>query len=174
MIVIKKYQSLFGFLLIFITIITSQTSFSQVEQDAEISIQSAKEKLIEVISLLEKGLKEDSEIVNLVLKADSARNLIKEANDNYLEGDYEIALQKANNANDQLDNLIEEITELLGFTKKKTRLVFSLVGTILGLLSIGLVFLFFKKIYPWYRRKTLEEYEKLVIIYDEISEEDKK
>ncbi len=174
MILTRKFQSLLVFLFIFFTIISTMTSCAQLEQEAATSIQNAQEKLIEVISLLEEGVKEDVDIVNLASEADSARNLIKEAKNNYLEGNYDIALQKANSANTQLEELIEEISNLLGLTKQRSRIIYSLVGTLSAILSIGVVFLFFRKIYPWYKVKKLEEYDKLVIIYDETSKEVKK
>lgn len=170
MIITRKYLVLFVFLLIFPTSIITMKSCAQSEEEAAISIQNAQEKLIEAIALLE-SIKEDANIVNLVSEADSARNLIKEAENNYSEGNYDIALQKANSANAQLEELIEEISNLQGLTKQKSRIIYSLVGTLSAILSIGFVFLFFRKIYPWYKIKKFEEYDKLVIIYDETSEE---
>ncbi|MHA1952889.1 MAG: hypothetical protein ACXAAM_00300 [Candidatus Heimdallarchaeaceae archaeon] len=170
---IRKYLKFFGFLLIFLTIITLQPSFAQLDQDAANSIQNAQTKLIEVIILLEESSKKKIEITDFVVKADSARNLIKEARDKYLEEDYAEALQKANTATEQLDNLIEEITVVVGSTKQQSRILFSLLGSISALLAVALVFVFFKKIYPWYKIKQLEEYSKLVIVYEETIEEDK-
>ena len=169
----RKYLKFFGFIFIFLTVITSQPSFAQLEQDAANSIQNAQSKLIEVVILLEESSKKKIEITDFVVKTDSARNLIKEANDKYLEEDYAEALQKANGATEQLDNLIEEITEAVDSTKQRSRILFSLLGSISALLSVALVFVFFKKIYPWYKIKQLEEYSKLVIVYEETSEEDK-
>jgi hypothetical protein len=151
----------------------SQFSFAQLEQDAANSIQNAQEKLIEVILLLEESTTKKIEIKDLVVKADSARSLIKEANDYYSEGDYSLALQKANSATEQLNQLIEEITEIKGSAKQQSRILFSLLGSISALLAIALVFVFFKKIYPWYKTRQLEEYGNLIIVYDETSEEDK-
>ncbi|NPD87948.1 MAG: hypothetical protein HGN29_04450 [Asgard group archaeon] len=166
---IRKSPISFGFFFIFFTVITAQSSFAQLEQDAANSIQNAQEKLIEVIILLEESETKKIEIKDLVVRADSARNLIKEASDKYLEGDYDSALQKANSATEQLDQLIEEITETAGSSKQKSRLIFSLLGSISALVSVALVFIFFKKIYPWYKTKQLEEYGKLVIVYEETS-----
>jgi len=170
---IRKNLKSFGFFFIFFTLITSQSSFAQLEQDAANSIQNAQTKLIEVVILLEESSTKKIEITDLVVKADSARNLIKEASDEYLEGDYEVALQKANDATEQLDNLIEEIKEVVDSTKQKSRILFSLLGSVSALLSVALVFVFFKKIYPWYKAKQLEEYSNLVIVYEETFEEDK-
>jgi hypothetical protein len=170
----RKHLCLIGFLFIYCIINNTYTPYAQTEQEAATSIQDAQEKLIEVISLLEDGIKEDTDIVSFVSKADSARNLIKEAKDNYLEGNYDTALEKANSANNQLEELIEEIKELLGLSKQRTRIIYSLVGTLSAVLAVGFIFLFFRKIYPWYKVKKLEEYDKLVIIYQESSEEVKK
>lgn len=169
----RKYLNFLGFIFVFLTVIISQPSFAQLEQDAANSIQNAQTKLIEVIILLEEGSKKKIEIADFVVKADSARNLIKEASDKYQEEDYEEALQKASAATEQLDNLIEEITDVVGSTKQRSRILFSLLGSISALLSVALVFVFFKKIYPWYKIKQLEEYSKLVIVYEETIEEDK-
>ena len=77
----RKYLNFLGFIFVFLTVIISQPSFAQLEQDAANSIQNAQTKLIEVIILLEEGSKKKIEIADFVVKADSARNLIKEASD---------------------------------------------------------------------------------------------
>ena len=168
--IIKKRKFCVFFLISFI-IITSKFSFAQQEQDAINSIQNAQEKLIDVIILLEQGSERKVDITDLVIITDFLRDLIKEANDMYLEGKYELAMQKANSATEQLDELIDEITERLGSSKQKTKVIFSLLGSSLALFSIGIVYVFFKKIHPWFKTKQLEEYGKLVILYEETSEE---
>jgi hypothetical protein len=163
----SKYLKTLGSFFIFFTIIFSQYSLAQTQQEAASSIQNAKEKLIDILILLEESSVKKIGVSDLVLKADLARNLIKEASDKYLEGDYELAQQKANTAIQQLDEIIEEITEALDSKTQRSRILFSSLGVLAALLSIGLVFLFIKKIYPWYKIKQLEEYGKLIIIYDE-------
>jgi nitrate/nitrite-specific signal transduction histidine kinase len=164
----NKIIALISVLLFFLPI---QVLSAQTEQDAQQAVQLANEKLIEVIDLLEEISTKNIDVSDLVTEADDARQLIWNAQRKITQDNYSGALQNANEAIEQLDELILQIKELMDLKQRNSRLIFSFLGFVLAIFVVFTVFIFFKRILPWYKTKQLEEYGKLEIIYEESIEE---
>ncbi len=166
----KRYQKFILILWIFgtTTMLYNQIPIaqSQAEQEASAAIQEADEKLTYVLKLLEEIPNYDEDIRNLTLQTDVARQLIKEAKDNYASSNFTISYQKATGAILQLDSIIGEIDSKIQSKTQNKIVVLTLVGVLAGLGAIVFSFLFISKIYPWYENKKIEEYSKLEIKYD--------
>ncbi len=166
----KKYQKFILILCVFGTTIILHNQItiaqSQAEQDAFAAIQEADEKLTYVLELLEEISNYDEDIRNLILQTDDARQLIKEAKDNYANSNFTISYQKATGAILQLDSIVGEIDSKIQSKTQNKIIIFSLVGVLAGLGAIVFSFFFISKIYPWYEKKKIEEYSKLEIRYD--------
>jgi len=168
---LKREKKIVVLISVFLLIFPIQVLFAQTEQDAKQAVQVANEKLIEVVELLEESSEKNIDVVDLTFEADSARQLIKDANNKIVQENYSAALQSANEAIEQLDSLIEQIHVIIGSKQRNSRLIFSFLGFGLAILAIFTIFIFFRKIYPWYKTKQLEEYGKLEIIYEKNAEE---
>lgn len=166
----KRYQKFILILCVFgiTTIMHNQIPIvqGQAEQEASAAIQEADEKLTYVLELLEEISIYDEDIRNLILQTDDARQLIKEAKDNYASSNFTISYQKATGAILQLDSIIGEIDSIIQSKTQNKIIIFSLVGVLAGLGAIMFSFLFISKIYPWYEKKKIEEYSKLEINYN--------
>ncbi|MHA1259116.1 MAG: hypothetical protein ACTSSG_12315, partial [Candidatus Heimdallarchaeaceae archaeon] len=84
---------------------------SQTENDANLALQTANEKLTEVVMLLEEASEKKIVVTDLTKEADSARELIFTAAENFREGNYQLAYEQANEAITKLNQLVVEINE---------------------------------------------------------------
>ena len=155
-----------GIILFFSLLLITDNSYAQTEQEALTLINSANEKLIEALILFEEIPITNSEIKQLSLELDSALQLIQEAKLKTSENEYDLAIQKANEAISKLDNIIEQLEEIIDNNKQKNTILFSLLGVFSALLTVVIIYLFLTKIYPWYKIKKVENYERLEIIYE--------
>lgn len=153
-------------LLFFSLFLMNNRSYAQTEQEALTLINNANEKLVEALEFLEEIPITNSETKQLTLEMDSALQLIQEAKLKIIENDYSTAIQKANEAIEKLDSVLEQIEEIIKNNKQKSTILFSLLGVFSALLIVGVFYLFLTKIYPWYKIKKVENYEKLEIIYE--------
>ena len=142
-------------------------SYAQTEQEALSLINNANEKLIEALNLLEEIPITNSEAKQLTSEVDTALQLIQEAKSKTTENDYSAAIQKANEAILKLDTVIEQLEEIVKNNKQKNTILFSLLGWFLALLTVFVLYLYLTKIYPWYKMKKVENYEKLEVIYED-------
>jgi ABC-type cobalt transport system substrate-binding protein len=152
-------------LLLFVSFANSDT-FAQSEEEAEQLIQQASEKLKTVLSMLEEIGNINSEVRAIVLQTDNSLQLINEAKQLFRYAQYDLSIQKANQALTQLENIEAEIVEINNLAIKESWLLYSIVGVVSAFATFGFVFLFVKKIYPWFKDKQIEEYGNLEIIYD--------
>ncbi|MCK4895767.1 MAG: hypothetical protein KAS47_03105 [Candidatus Heimdallarchaeota archaeon] len=152
-------------LLLFVSF-TNYGALAQSEEEAEQIIQQASDKLKTVLSMLEEIVDIDSEVRVIISKTDNSLQLINEAKQLFKDAQYEISIMKANQALTQLEDIEEEIAELNESAIKESWLIYSIVGVASAFATFGFVFLFIKKIHPWYKSKQIEEYGNLEIIYD--------
>ena len=152
-------------LLLFISFINHK-AFAQSEEEAEQIIQQASDKLKTVLSMLEEIRDIDSEMRAIISRTDNSLQLINEAKQLFKDAQFILSMQKANQAFTQLENIEEEILELNKSAIKESWVIYSIVGVVSAFATIGFVFLFIKKIHPWYKSKQIEEYGNLEIIYD--------
>ncbi len=138
---------------------------SQTQQNALLAIQQADERLFETIVLLEEASKTNINIRDLVINTDIARQLIVDAKKEFEEANYTAAYGKANDANEQLVAVINELELRENKKEQNNILLFSLLGVFSAILAILFIIIFIKKIYPWYLEKRIEEYSKLEIQY---------
>ncbi|MHA1668781.1 MAG: hypothetical protein ACTSUR_08995 [Candidatus Heimdallarchaeaceae archaeon] len=138
---------------------------SQTENDANLALQTANEKLTEVVTLLEEASEKKIIVIDLTKEADLAREMIFTATENFREENYQLAYEQANEAITKLNQLIVEINERMDSKNRNRVIMFVLLGFFSAIFSIVFLFLFIKKIYPWYKVKQREEYGKLEIIY---------
>ncbi len=155
-----------GTILFFSLLLVNNHSYAQTEQEALTLINNASEKLIEALSLLEVIPITNSEVKLLTSEVDSALQLIQEAKLKTIENEYNTAIQKANEAVVKLDTVIEQLEEIVKNNKQKNTILFSLLGIFLALMTVIVLYLYLTKIYPWYKMKKVENYERLEIIYE--------
>ncbi len=139
---------------------------SQTEQQASAAIQEAENKLIYALELLEDFPNYDVDSRNIIMQIDTARQLIKEAKDNFDSSNFTVSYQKATTASLELDTIIEEIQNKTQTQSRNKTIIFSFVGVVSGFAAILFGFFFINKIYPWFEKKKIEEYGKLEIKYD--------
>ena len=167
----RKNLKLFSFpvCLIILILCTHQTLFtySQTEQDAEQAIQQGKQKLIESLTLLEDVYLSETDLRELVQRVDNARQTLWEAESDYENTQYSSAYQKANEASEQLDAIIDDITSKISIKTRNNWIIYSFIGFTFAISAIFTVIFFKKKIYPWFLKRRIEEYEKLEIQYSE-------
>ena len=164
----KSVHHLVGFgvtLLLFISFANYGAS-AQSEEEAEQIIQQASDKLKTVMSMLEEIGDIDTEVRAIISQTDNSLQLINEAKQLFREAQYDISIQKANQALTQLEDVEEKIVELNKSVIKESWLIYSIVGVVSAFATFGFIFLFIKKIHPWYKSKQIEEYGNLEIIYD--------
>ncbi len=142
-------------------------AFAQSEEEAEQVIQQASDKLKTVLSMLEELVDINSEARVIILQTDNSLQLINEAKQLFRDAQYDRSKQKANQALTQLEDIEAEIVELNKAVIKESWLLYSIIGVASAFATFGFVFLFIKKIHPWYKSKQIEEYSNLEIIYDE-------
>ena len=161
-------SSKFIVIMVFILLFLRQSSLSnaQSENEAQIIIQQAEDKLIEVNKLLEVASKTNIVLTDLVQETDDARTLIKEAITQFGVGNYTQAYQTANDAKEELDNVLLKIDQRMSQRKQNSRILFSLLGIFAAIFTIVFVFVYIRKIHPWFKIKQLEEYGKLEIKYE--------
>ena len=151
--------------LVFIITIVIPTS-AQTQQSALLAIQQADEKLSDTISYLEEVSELEIEIRDLVIITEDARQLIAIAKLSYNEANYTVAYDNANQADNYLDGVIEELEARTGKNRQNTTVLFSLLG-VFSAIFLGLfIFFIVKRGYPWYLAKRDEEYGKLEIQYN--------
>jgi len=153
-------------MLILLFLSQSSPSHAQSESEAQISIQQAEDKLIEVIKLLEVASETNIVLIDLVQETDDARTLIKEAITQLGVGNYTQAYQTANDAKEELDNVSLKIDQRMSQRKQNSRILYSILGVLAAIFTIIFVFVFVRKIHPWFKTKQLEEYGKLEIRYE--------
>ncbi|MCK5141312.1 MAG: hypothetical protein KAQ70_03885 [Candidatus Heimdallarchaeota archaeon] len=152
-------------LLLFISF-TNYGAFAQSEEEAEQIIQQASDKLKTVLSMLEEIKDINTAVKDIILQTDTSLQLINEAKQLFRDAQYDISIQKANQALTQLEEIEEEIAKISESAIKESWLIYSIVGVVSAFATFGFVFLFIKKIHPWYKSKQIEEYGNLEIIYD--------
>ena len=152
-------------LLLFISF-TNYGAFAQSEEEAEQIIQQASDKLKTVLSMLEEIKDINTAVKDIILQTDTSLQLINEAKQLFRDAQYDISIQKANQALTQLEDIEEEIAKINESAIKESWLIYSIVGVVSAFATFGFVFLFIKKIHPWYKSKQIEEYGNLEIIYD--------
>ena len=169
----SKFIAILMFILLFLR--QSSTVYAQSESEAQISIQQAEDKLIEVVKSLEAASETNIVLIDLVQETDDARIKIVEAITQFRVGNYTQAFQTANDAKEELDGVSLKIDQRLNQKKQNSRILFSVLGVFAALFTIGFVLIFIRKIHPWFRAKQLDEYGKLEIKYetDEERGEDK-
>ncbi|MHA1345106.1 MAG: hypothetical protein ACTSVO_12620 [Candidatus Heimdallarchaeaceae archaeon] len=140
--------------------------FAQSEVEAEQLIQQASDKLNAVLSLLEELTDINEEVRIIVSQTDNSLQLINEAKQLFKKAQYILSIQKTNEALAQLEDIEAEIAELNKSIIKESWLLYSVVGVTAAFATFGFIFLFIKKIHPWFRSKQIEEYGHLEIIYD--------
>lgn len=141
-------------------------AFAQSEEEAEQIIQQASDKLKTVLSMLEEIGDINSEVRVIITQTDNSLQLINEAKQLFRDAQYDISIQKANQALTQLEDIEEEIAELNKLATNESWLIYSIVGVASAFATFSFIFLFIKKIHPWYKSKQIEEYGSLEIIYD--------
>lgn len=149
----------------FMSLAFLQTTQAQSQLEAENLIQEAREKLIEVIILLEQAYLQNIEIKASVLVADNVLDIIKEADLAFQDGNYTTAIGKANLAISQLNELTDDINNLIDTKRNNKKIINTIIGVCGGAALVFLGIITKKKIYPWYKEKQQEEYGKLQIIY---------
>jgi hypothetical protein len=152
-----------GFL--FLISFNPQPIISQTQQTALSAIQQAENKLVEALNLLEEISDSKVDIRDLVIITDSARYQISLARENYNGANYSVAYDMAIVANEELEEVIDELEVRRSKNQQNTTLLFSLLGVFLAILLGLFVFLIVKYGYPWYLEKRDEEYGKLEIHY---------
>lgn len=152
-------------LLLFVSF-TNYGAFAQSEEEAEQIIQQASDKLKTVLSMLEEIRDINTDMRVIISQTDNSLQLINEAKQLFRDAQYDISIQKANQALTQLEDIEEEIAELIKSAIKESWLIYSIVGVASAFATFGIVILFIKKIHPWYKSKQIEEYGNLEIIYD--------
>jgi hypothetical protein len=153
----------------FILVVSSQSIViqGQTEQQASDAILEADNRLIYALELIEDIPNYDENIRGLIQQIDNARQLIKEAKDQFADNNFTVSYQKATEATLELDAIIDEIENKMLVQSRNKVLVFSFVGVFSAIGAILFSILFIRKIYPWYEKKKIEEYGKLEIKYDE-------
>ncbi len=151
---------------LFFVSFTNSGAFAQSKEEAEQIIQEASDKLKTVLSMLEELVDINSEVRAIISQVDNSLQLINEAKQLFRDSQYDLSIQKANQALDQLENIEEEIAEFNKSAIKESWLIYSIVGVVAAFATVGFVFLFIKKLHPWYKKKQIEEYGNLEIIYD--------
>ncbi|MBY8999974.1 MAG: hypothetical protein KGD64_03585 [Candidatus Heimdallarchaeota archaeon] len=149
---------------------TFSTTFAQSAEQAEIVIRQASDKLKTIFNLLEDLKRFDADVRDIVLQTDDSLQLINEAKQLFSNAQYDLSIEKANQALTQLEGVEEEIEEINKTVVRESWLIYSIIGVMGAIASIGFVFLFIKKIYPWYKNKLLEEYGNLEIVYNKEKE----
>ncbi len=152
-------------ILMLFTFFANSDVFAQSEEEAEQLIQQASEKLKTVLSMLEEMENINSELREIVLQTDDSLQLINEAKQLFKDAQYDLAKQKANQALTQLEDIEAEIAEINILVIKESWLLYSILGVASAFATFGFVFLFVKKLYPWFKNKQIEEYGNLEIIY---------
>ena len=153
-------------ILMLFTFFVNSDAFAQSEEEAEQLIQQASEKLKTVLSMLEEMENINAELRDIVLQTDVSLQLINEAKQLFKDAQYDLAKQKANQALAQLENIEVEIAEINALVVKESWLLYSILGVASAFATFGFIFLFVKKLYPWFKNKQIEEYGNLEIIYD--------
>ncbi len=162
-----KVRSIVLLAMLFLSLfLVNNYSYAQTEQEALTLINNANEKLIEALNLLEEIPVTDSEAKQLTSEIDSALQLIQEAKSKTIENEYSVAMQRASEAIVKLDNVIEQLEEVVKNNKQKNTILFSLLGVFLALLTVIVLYFYLTRIYPWYKMKKVENYERLEIVYE--------
>ena len=165
----KLANHLLGFSVTLLLLISfaNYGALAQSEEEAQQIIQQASDKLKTVLSMLEEIGDIDSDVKVIISQTDNSLQLINEAKQLFRDAQYDISIQKANQALTQLEGIEEEILELNKLVIKESWLIYSIVGVVSAFATFGFIFLFIRKIHPWYKSKQIEEYGNLEIIYDE-------
>ena len=163
---IKRSKFIIPIILIILLLIRSTPTYSQSESEAQSIIQEADDKLIEIFKLLEDASESNIGITDLIQETDYARDQIKEAKIQFSIGNYNQAYQDANEAIEELDSVLFKINQRMYQRKQNSKILYSVLGVLAALFTIGFVLVFIKKIQPWFKIKQLEEYGKLEIKYE--------
>ncbi|MHA1199982.1 MAG: hypothetical protein ACTSQF_11695, partial [Candidatus Heimdallarchaeaceae archaeon] len=155
---------------LFLASVMSLPTTAQTQQDALLAIQQADDRLFEAVSSLEEASRSNIDIRDLVIITDDARQLIILAKEMYIDANYTTAYNNANDANEELTEVVDEVELRTNSNQQNRTILFSLLG-VFSAIFIGLfIFLFIRKGYPWYLEKRNEEYGKLEIQYIEKTE----
>ncbi len=153
-------------MLFLLLLIQSSPTHAQSEGEALSIIQQAEDKLIDVLKLLEDAFEKNIPLIDLVQETDNARIQIKVAKSQFGLGNFSQAYQTANDAIEELDSVLLEMDQRMSQKKQNFRILYSIVGVLAAIFTILFVFVFIKKIQPWFKTKQLEEYGKLEIKYE--------
>lgn len=164
--ILKSSKCIVPMMVILLFVMKSSTVFAQSESEALIIIQQADDKLIEVFKLLEDASGTNIVLRDLVQDADNARYQIEEAKTLYSVGNYTQAYQTANDAIEELDGVLLKIDQRMNQRKQNSRILYSVLGVLAAIFTVLFVFVFIRRIQPWFKAKQLEEYGKLEIKYE--------
>lgn len=163
---LKSSKCIVPMMVILLFVMKSSTVFAQSESEALIIIQQADDKLIEVFKLLEDASGTNIVLRDLVQDTDNARYQIEEAKTLYSIGNYTQAYQTANDAIEELDGVLLKIDQRMNQRKQNSRILYSVLGVLAAIFTVLFVFVFIRRIQPWFKAKQLEEYGKLEIKYE--------
>ena len=163
---LKSSKCIVPMMVILLFVMKSSTVFAQSESEALSIIQQADDKLIEVFKLLEDVSGTNIVLRDLVQDADNARYQIEEAKTLYSVGNYTQAYQTANDAIEELDGVLLKIDQRMNQRKQNSRILYSVLGVLAAIFTVLFVFVFIRRIQPWFKAKQLEEYGKLEIKYE--------
>ena len=164
--ILKSSKCIVPMMVILLFVMKSSTVFAQSESEALIIIQQADDKLIEVFKLLEDASGTNIVLRDLVQDTDNARYQIEEAKTLYSVGNYTQAYQTANDAIEELDGVLLKIDQRMNQRKQNSRILYSVLGVLAAIFTVLFVFVFIRRIQPWFKAKQLEEYGKLEIKYE--------
>ena len=144
----------YGITLLLFVSFTTYGTFAQSEEEAEQIIQQASDKLKTVLSMLEEIRDINTDVRVIILQTDISLQLINEAKQLFRDAQYDISIQKANQALTQLEDIEEEIAKINESATKESWLIYSIVGVVSAFATFGFVFLFIKKIHPTLENRT--------------------
>ena len=95
----------YGITLLLFVSFTTYGTFAQSEEEAEQIIQQASDKLKTVLSMLEEIRDINTDVRVIILQTDISLQLINEAKQLFRDAQYDISIQKANQALTQLEDI---------------------------------------------------------------------
>ncbi len=132
----------YGITLLLFVSFTTYGTFAQSDEEAEQIIQQASDKLKTVLSMLEEIRDINTDVRVIILQTDISLQLINEAKQLFRDAQYDISIQKANQALTQLEDIEEEIAKINESATKESWLIYSIVGVVSAFATFGFVFLF--------------------------------
>ncbi|MHA1686604.1 MAG: hypothetical protein ACTSYD_09405 [Candidatus Heimdallarchaeaceae archaeon] len=139
----------------------------QEDEQAKKLLEELTDKISYCLSLLEKASKRNINVRDLVLEVDHALQLKHVAERYYLESQYQQSITTSLEALDLLDSVVISANQLLDQKQKTTTVIGIIIGFCSAIGTLAFLYLFYRYVFPWYKRQQISQYEELEIVYED-------